>query len=169
MSEKQRSHREKGLMSEHLLIQLTRGHFQWPLIVGRDPDPSSVVSGFPDVVRDTHSILWQNEPTWTEKWELWVTFSYWIRKCKINCHLSLKSWGSNQVCLLLTVFESSPSVASYIISRVYSCVWKGGARRKRTMTFWLEVNLQFLKMWLIISLFLKIFRQGRRLGEHSGN
>lgn len=54
MSEKQRSHREKGLMAEHLLIQLTRGHFQWPLIVGRDPDPSSVVLGFPDDVREIH-------------------------------------------------------------------------------------------------------------------
>lgn len=50
MSEKQRSHREKDPMNEHLLIQPTRGHLQWPLIVGRDPDPFLVVLGFSDVV-----------------------------------------------------------------------------------------------------------------------
>lgn len=39
-------------MNEHLLMRLTTEHFQWLLIVGADPDQSSVVLGFPGVARE---------------------------------------------------------------------------------------------------------------------
>ena len=95
--------------------------------------------------QDSYSFQGSNKPTWSVNcclvWVLemlvWVAFFCWLHGGNIRSPatvLFLRSLGPKPAPLSLITFQSSSSVVSSVISRVYGCTQQEGAGKEKSIS-----------------------------------